>query len=91
MMTYTEFKKLARRGAFVRWTESGIVEKIESGPGGFWAINPVSGRRHRVWNRNRQGNIRAIWHCEEFDLYGSTVRMGDFYDAWKLGKPLRVA
>ena len=92
MMTYEEFRKVAREEGFVRWTKSGIVERILSEPGGFWAENPFCGRRHRISNRTREGKIRQIWHCEaiaeeDFNKFYST--MGDLADAMD-GKPLRI-
>jgi len=92
MMSYEAFRKVARRGGFIRWTISGIVERIESGEGGFWAINPASGRRHQVFNRHPQtGKIRQIWHCEEvveFDEFD--VSLGDLADALYQGKSLVI-
>lgn len=85
-LSYRQFRKLAEKGALVRWFKSGIVERLSWEDGRPVATNPVTGRRHAIGTHLKSGSttVRERWYCEE--LPGDTpVSMGAIVDAKSSG------
>lgn len=77
-LSYKQFRRLCKRsrsrsrGAIVRWVSSGIVEQLdwetdESGAGYPVAINPLTGKRHKIFVYKKDKSLRDEWWCEEVD------------------------
>jgi len=86
-LSYKKFRRLCKREAIVRWVSSGIVERLawdtdDRGDGYPVAINPVTGKRQKLFVYKKDRSLRDEWWCEELDSE-SLVSMGDAEKALK--------
>ncbi len=83
-MPYRRLKWLAKRGRYIRWITSGIVEQLDD-DNGVWLINPVTGRRHKLSQRDKRGKLRPGHYCEVMNE-DALVPVGKLYDAIQSGR-----
>lgn len=68
-MTNAEFVEAAYKKKIVRWSPSGVIERLMLRHGVVYGVNLITGQRHPMRNLHRMKEI----HCTVIDLSEKVV------------------